>query len=369
MACVSHSVSDLANRAYRRILLVKPSSLGDIVHALPVLHGLRTRFPEAKIDWFISSSFAPLLTGHHELDELILFDRRRYGRMGRDPRTATEFAGFVRNLRRRRYDLAIDLQGLFRTGFITWASGAPVRIGFRSAREGAWMFYTHRMAVDHPDMHAVDRYYRIAKVLGFDDVPVKFNLSLTEPVRTEAWDLLQANGITEAQRLVAVVPGARWETKVWLPDRFATTIDELHSRNGSLRCILLGSHGEAALCQQVADACRSKPVNLAGRTSLPQLGAVLALADVVLCHDSAAMHLAVALERPLVCLVGPTNPLRTGPYRRSDDVLRSRLDCAPCYLRRLSQCRYDHCCMRELTVATVVAAVERGLAPVATPVT
>lgn len=368
MARVSHSVYDLANRGYRRILLVKPSSLGDIVHALPVLHGLRTRFPEAKIDWLISSSFASLLTGHQELDELVFFHRRRYGRMGRDPRLVTEFVGFVRDLRQRRYDLAIDLQGLFRTGFITWASAAPVRIGFRHAREGAWLFYTHRVAVDGPDIHAVDRNYCIAEVLGFDDVPVTFNLGLSEPVSGEARDLLQANGITVGQRLVAVVPGARWATKMWLPDRFAATIDELQTQGDGLRCILLGSRDEAALCEQVAAACRSRPVNLAGRTSLPQLSAVLALADVVLCHDSAAMHLAVALQRPLVCLVGPTNPLRTGPYRRIDDVLRVKLECAPCYLRRLSQCRYDHRCMRELTVAAVVAAVERALAPAAIPV-
>ena len=368
MTRVSHSVCDLANRTFRRILLIKPSSLGDIVHALPVLHGLRSRFPEARIDWLISPSFASLLMGHQELDDLIFFHRKRYGQMGRDPRLVTDFVGFVQNLRRRRYDLAIDLQGLFRSGFITWASAAPVRIGFRHAREGAWVFYTHRVATDGPDMHAVDRNYCVADLLGFDEVPVKFNLGPSEPARAETWDLLQTNGITVGQRLVAVVPGARWATKKWLPDRFTATIDELHTQHGDLRCVLLGSRDEATLCEQVAAACRSRPVNLAGRTSLPQLSAVLALADAVLCHDSAAMHLAVALQRPLVCLVGPTNPLRTGPYHRSDDVLRAELECAPCYLRRLSQCRYDHRCMRELTVTAVVAAVEQALAPAAIPV-
>ena len=101
---------------------------------------------------------------------------------------------------------------------------------------------------------------------------------------------------------------------------------------------------------------RRAPINLAGRTSLRQLAAVLALAELVLCHDSAAMHLAVALERPLVCLIGPTNPLRTGPYRRSEDVVQLKLDCAPCYLRRLQECPHDHRCMKELDVTTVVAA-------------
>ncbi len=361
MADVYRTSLDLTHRSFKRILLIKPSSLGDVVHALPVLHGLRTRFPKARIDWLIASAFAPLLADHTELDELILFDRRRFGRIGRSPRASAEFARFVWDLRSRRYDLVIDLQGLFRTGFLAWASGASVRIGFRNAREGAWIFYTHRVPVDDPDMHAVDRNYRVAGLLGFDNAPVRFNLVLGEADRAAGRDLLRENGITDSQRTVAVVTGARWETKVWLPERFVETIDELHGQSG-VRCVLLGSPDEVSLCERIAGACRLAPINLAGRTSLPQLGAVLALADAVLCHDSAAMHLAVAFDRPLVCLIGPTNPRRTGPYGRPDDVVRLKLDCAPCYLRRLSQCRHAHRCMRELEAGTVVSAVERVLA-------
>lgn len=355
------SPSQVSRRTFKRILLVKPSSLGDIVHALPVLHGLRTRYPEARIDWLVSSAFAELLKSHDELDELILFDRRRFARIGRSRRPTQEFIRFVRALRARRYDLAIDLQGLFRTGFLTWTSGAPVRIGFRGAREAAWMFYTHRIRIDDPDTHAVDRNYRVAELLGFDDVPVTFNLSLTRSDRVEARELLRTVGLTGEKRVLAVVPGARWETKVWPAERFAEVIDQVHKRGG-VRAVLLGSPDEVSLCERIAAACESAPVNLAGRTSLRQLAAVLGLTDLVLCHDSAAMHLAVALKRPLVCLIGPTNPRRTGPYRRIDDVVRLKLDCAPCYLRRLSQCRFDHRCMNELDADTVVGAVEKAFA-------
>lgn len=361
MAGVSRSASNLAGRTFRRILLIKPSSLGDIVHALPVLHGLRARYPEARIDWLIASALAPLLKSHDELDNLILFDRKRLARVGRSPRVTKEFFDLVRTLRARRYDLAIDLQGLFRTGFLSWASGAPVRIGFRDAREGARMFYTQRMRIDDPNMHAVDRNYHAAELLGFDDVPITFNLALTASERAAARELLRSAGLTGAQRVAAVVPCARWETKVWAAERFAATIDELH-RRGGVRCMIIGSPQEVALCERIETACRSAPINLAGRTDFRQLAAVVGLADVVLGHDSAAMHIAVALDRPLVCLVGPTNPLRTGPYRRMDDVVRLKLDCAPCYLRRLARCRYGHRCMEELGVDTVVTAVERALA-------
>ncbi len=353
--------TQLSRRLFERILVIKPSSLGDVVHALPVLHGLRMRFPKAKIDWLIGSPFAPLLEGHDQLDELILFDRRRLGRMRRSPRAAAEFIRFVRTLREKRYDLAVDLQGLFRTGFLTRACGAGVRIGFRDAREGAWLFYTHHLPPAAPDTHAVDRNYEVADLLGFDDVPIEFNLALPTSARSEALALLRSFGLARDDRLVVVVPGARWETKVWLFQRFAETIDNLQE-DGTGRCLLVGGPDEVDLCARIADACRSQPINLAGRTTVRELAAVVALADVVLCQDSAAMHLAVALKRPLVCLIGPTNPARTGPYRREGDALCADVDCAPCYLRRLSQCRHGHRCMKELDTARVVAAVRRAIA-------
>ncbi len=361
MASVPRTASSLLDTAFERILLIKPSSLGDLVHALPVLQGLRHRFPQATIDWLIATQFMPLVDGHEDVDELIPFDRRRFGQIGRSPRAAAEFVGFLRSLRARRYDLAIDLQGLFRTGFIARLSGAPVRIGFEYAREGAGFFYTHRVRLENPDLHAVERNYRVSELLGFDDVPISFNLNVSAQTRADARALFGNIGLGSQQQFVAVAPGARWETKVWPPERFTETIDELH-KQCDLRCILLGSRDETSLCERIAKGCCSSPINLAGRTALPLLAAVIELADLVLSHDSAAMHLAVALSRPLVCLVGPTNPARTGPYRRGGDVVRLKLDCAPCYLRRLSRCRHGHRCMRELPVEMVVAAVKQRLA-------
>ena len=350
----------LSIESFERILLVKPSSLGDVVHALPVLHGLRTRYPRARIDWLIGSPFAPLIEGHREVDDLILFDRRRFGLIGRNLKVTGDFARFLRLLRERDYDLVIDLQGLFRTGFLSWATRARTRIGFRNAREGARMFYTHPIAVEEPNSHAVDRNYLVARLLGFADVPIQFNLPPADQVGVRALDMLRARGFTADDRLLAVVPGARSETKVWLPERFAETIDEVQTPGGA-RCVLLGGPDEVDLCARVAGACRSGPIDLAGQTSLQELAAVVARADVVLCHDSGVMHLAVAFGRPLVCLVGPTNPRRTGPYGRFDDVVRLDLNCSPCYLRRLAQCPHEHRCMRELTTPTVVSAVQRLL--------
>ncbi len=350
----------LLNRSFDRILLIKPSSLGDIVHALPVLHGLRIRFPSATIDWLISSAFAPLLEGHPQVDELILFDRRRFSRVGTSVRVTRQFVEFVSDLRGRRYQLVIDLQGLFRTGFLAWASGAPMRIGFADASEGARLFYSHRITGARAATHAVDRNYLIARMLGFENVPIHFDLAMTDSLRGEARGLLRLAGHAHENRLVAVVPGARWATKMWPPIRFSETIDELQGDH-DLRCVLLGGPDESALCKQIEQSCRSNPINLAGQTNLRQLAALIELSDLVLCHDSAPMHLAVALGRPLVCLIGPTNPDRTGPYRRRGVVVRLELDCAPCYLRKLAHCRFGHRCMNELEVPTVLSALRRTL--------
>lgn len=360
MASASPSHVELAQRSFERILLIKPSSLGDVIHALPVLDGLRDRYPSAEIHWLIASSLAPLLESHPQIDELIPFDRRRFGRLLRNGSATREFVRFVRNLRSRRYDLVIDLQGLFRSGFLAWVTGANVRVGFRNAREGASMFYTHRVDVEDPNVHAVDRNLEFGKLLGFRDAPVRFNLPLADSDQSDASRLLSEMGLLGGEQLVAIVPGARWETKVWLPERFADAVNELH-RSENVRCLLLGHQDEVSLCSRIAQACEHAPVDLAGRTNLPQLAAVLAMANVILCHDSAAAHLAVALDRPLVCLTGPTNPHRTGPYGRLGDVVRLDLDCSPCYLRRLWQCKHQHRCMEELDVATVVSAVQRAL--------
>jgi lipopolysaccharide heptosyltransferase I len=352
---------ELRGRSFQRILIVKPSSLGDVVDALPVLYGLRRRFPEANIDWLISSGLAPLLRGNTLLHEVVEFDRRRFGRLLTRPRAALAFFRFLRELRSRRYDLVIDLQGLFRSGFLTFATGAPQRLGFGNAREAAWIFYNRRMNRDPLVEHAVDRNYQVADWLGFDGDSVCFSLELPASARSEALALFEEHCIdSDRDRVLAVVPGAQWDTKRWPPDRFAALIGEIKARSES-RVVLLGGTSERALCQKIAADSGANPVNLSGRTSLLGLAAVLERSSVVLCHDSGAMHLAVALGRPLVCLSGPTNPRRTGPYGRLHDVVRLDLECSPCYLRRLRQCRFSHRCMQELSVEVVLREVRARL--------
>jgi len=337
-----------------RILIVKPSSLGDIVHALPVLAALRSEHPRAHIAWLAGSALAPLLSGHPLLDEVIPFDRRRYGRMLRSPRTLADFVRFVRTLRRRRFDLVLDLQGLFRSGFITWACGAPRRVGFARARELAWLFYTQTVSCPSPDAHAVDKNLLLARAVGLDAVLPSFPLGLRSEELAAARRLLNAAAGRVLEGFTAVLPGARWESKLWPAERLADLIDRLHA-DGQPPCVLLGAPDDRSFSDTIVARCRTPLIDLVGRTSLRELTAALALADLVICHDSGPMHIAAALERPIVALFGPTNPARTGPYCATARIVSLPLPCAPCY-ERSCPLRH-HNCMAQLTVDTVLQSV------------
>jgi ADP-heptose:LPS heptosyltransferase len=386
-------MSVLAGRAFRRILIIKPSSPGDIIHALPVLHGLRKHYPDAHLAWLVATPFRGLIEADPALDEVIPFDRKRFGRLAFSVPVAREFLSFVRRLRQRRFDLVIDLQGLFRSGFLAFASGAGVRVGFRRAREAAGIFYTHKIPENPPpncgtapqpvpppprrrchtgngnvseclqavskgrsDRHAADQNYDVARMLGFGDLPMDFTIALRENDRQQARRLLEEAGFRPGERYVVLVPATRWETKCWPPERFGHLANLIQERRG-LGAVLVGGGSDIEVGDVAVDASMGTAANLCGRTTLRQLAAIIDGASLVVTADSTPMHMAAALGRPLIALFGPTNPDRTGPYGRPQDVLRADLDCSPCYLRTLRQCPHGQVCMKQLSVERVLAAV------------
>ena len=311
------------NMPPRRILIIKPSAIGDVVHALPVLNLLRRRWPGAHVSWLVTPACAGLLERHPQLDEVIRFERREFGRGWRSPRVAADLVRFMRDLGLRRFDLVIDLQGLFRSGWLAWATKAPVRVGPSNAREGAWLFYTHRVSTGAVEQHAIERYLTLAEAVGCERGPVEFHFAVDEG------DRAYVKGLTP-ERFAVLMPGANWVTKQWPVERFAGLVGPLRDRFG-LECVVAGGPDVAGLAARVPTA-----VNLAGKTNLRQLVALLERAELVVANDSGPMHIAAALGRPLVTPFGPTNPVRTGPYRRMDSVVRVDIPCSPCYSRRCS---------------------------------
>jgi lipopolysaccharide heptosyltransferase I len=307
-----------------RILIIKPSSLGDIVHALPVPNLLRARWPGAHIAWLVNDNFADLLRGHPAIDEVLPFDRRHFAGAFFNPVAALALARFSEQIAERKFDLVIDLQGLFRSGWLCLRSGASVRIGPSDAREAASIFYTDEYPSDRTREHAVNRYLAAARRLGCEG-PVVFDLNCGEADRVAVREMLGGIG-----KYAVLMPGANWETKRWPARRFTALVEPLRRRFGLLS-VIAGASDAQPLAAQIPGA-----VNLVGKTSLPQLVALLGGAQLVIANDSGPMHIAAALERPLIALHGSTDPELTGPWHRLDAVLRLDLPCIPCFSRHCS---------------------------------
>jgi lipopolysaccharide heptosyltransferase I len=334
----------------RRIALVKPSALGDIVHALPVLSALRVRFPAARVTWVVNRSYESLLAGHPDLDATLPFDRAA---LGRGPMAALRAAGEVAGrLRRGRFDLVIDLQCLLRTGLMCLATGARRRVGLADAREGASLCYTDRIDIPAGDTHAIDRYWRVAEALGVGSLPKRFVV----PLRSDAVAWADTTLARLPRPLLAFGVGARWVTKRWPPAHFAVLARRAWGRAGA-GAVFVGSADETAAARQVAEAACGPCLDLTGRTTLPQLAAVLAACDGMVGNDTGPLHLAAALGVPVVAPYTCTKPARHGPYGQTGGIA-SGVHCHGSYVKTCPRLE----CMSELTPDRLLHALDALLA-------
>jgi heptosyltransferase-1 len=368
---------------FSRILLIKPSALGDVVHTIPVLVKLRTRYPRARIDWLITPENAEVVRHHPALSNVVLFARRDFSKRGRRWRAVLGFIDLLKQIRSANYDLVIDMHGQVRSAFFSLVSGARVRIGFdrpvkfsrtvsaehdlknvpshgwRGAREGSWIAYTHRIPIPTLDVHAIDRYLWVGALLGFDDEPPDLTLHLSTETVSNVQRLLEEHGIAASKPLVVLVPGTIWETKHWTIEGFAGVAREF-LREG-FAVVLAGTKRDEARCRQIA-AGAPGATNLCSKTTPADLAALIQRAEVAVTNDSGSMHVAASLGKPMVSVFGPTNPVHIGPYERPESVVRLDLPCSPCNYRRLSQCPFDHACMKQVTSAMIVERVHNVLA-------
>lgn len=341
-------------RDFHRILLIKPSAVGDVIHALPVLVKLRRRFPSARIDWLVTPANAELVRSHPALSNVVLFDRKNLRGFFLRPSAMRRFAEMMHGIRAAQYDLVIDLQGLSRSAWMALLSGSRTRIGFANAREWAWLFYTHRIPVPTLEAHAVERNLWLGPMLGLDDAPPDFRVHLPAEVVASVAQLFAKHNLTD-RKVAMLAPGTTWETKHWLAEGFAEVAQDLVNKGFAV--VLVGSPSEADRCRQIAQKCPAA-VDLSGQTTLAELAEIIRRSALCVTNDSGTMHLAVAMDRPLVSIFGPTNPVRTGPYARPQAVVRAGLPCSPCYLRKLRQCPYDLACMKRITAKMVVEKIE-----------
>ncbi len=297
-------------------MIIKPSSLGDIVMALPALSALRRSFPTARISWLVRPVFASLIEGHPHLNEIVLFDRKRLGRAWRHPGAFRDLVSLVGQLRNRHFDAVLDLQGLFRSASLAWLSGCPERFGPVWGREFAHHFYTTTVPVRPEWVHVIDYYMKLLEAMGASDRRVEFVLPEKADAVAAVDGLLSSHYVTR-QRCAVLIPGSAQISKCWPPDRFAAVADKLAAEH-DLAVLATGSAAEGAMIEQIQRHAQHPIINLAGRTSLPELVEVLRSARLVISNDTGPGHIAAALGRPLVMLFSWSNPLRVGPYHRPE---------------------------------------------------
>lgn len=329
----------LLNLRPRRIALLKPSALGDIVHSLPVLSALKELYPASSIDWIVNRSFEPLIAGHPDLNATVPFQRGAFRGLWKSLRYSVHFA---EQLRKSRYDLVIDLQGLLRTGIMAAATGAPVRVGFANAREGSRHTYTHRIEVpDAERIHAVDRYWRIVDALGGRDMAKRFHV----PLNPQELRVIEREFAGCPRPWTALAPGAKWLTKRWPPAHFAELANRARAEFGGT-VFLVGAAEDAPLALEIQQRSAGAIVDLTGKTSLPKLAALLSRADVMLANDTGPLHLAAALGTPCIAPYTCTRIAKHGPYGSRHTGIEASVPCAGSYLR---VCPNGMICMDDLT--------------------
>jgi heptosyltransferase-1 len=320
-----------------RILLVRTSALGDVVHCLPVLTALRRHLPQARIGWVIEEAMAPLLAGHPDLDELLVVRLRTWRRRPLAPSTLREVAAFFTALERFAPEIALDLMGNHKGGLLAALTLADHRIGLarRHRREPGSAVWISR-GVEPRGPHAVDRALSLLAALGLPPEPAEFGSEklfrppLPAPGTTAPAPREASPADAPARDFVLIHPGAAWGNKVYPPERWGEVARLLAARGLPVR--VAEAPGEEGLAAAVVEASAGAAEPVAA-PDLPTLARHLRAARLVLAADTGPLHLAHALGAPVLAVMGPTDPATHGPYNAPERALAVRLPCSFCHKR------------------------------------
>lgn len=331
-----------------KVLIVKLSSIGDVVHTLPALESLSRGFKDkgidAKIDWLVEEAASSVLEGHPLINKLIVV-KRGWGRNLRANREA------ARALKETGYDLVLDFQGLMKSAVWVYFSKAKRRVGFSNGREMSHLFYNEKLPAYDIERHAVDRYLDLARYAGGATGEAVFNLE-TGKARESVKKKLRTKGVDGP--FFVIVARARWATKMWKDERFVELAKRLIERRG-LKVVFAGSPADREGLERMVKAVGKDAANLSGETDLKELYELFRLSEFAVTVDSGPMHIAAASGAKIAALFGPTAPWRTGPYGKANVIVRKSLSCSPCFKRQCVKPR----CMDEITVEDVLEAVDR----------
>jgi len=299
----------MSTASMERICVVMMSAVGDAVHVLPVINAIKRERPSTHITWVLQPGPSLLVRNHRAVDEVILFDRRK---------GISAMREVIGELRSRDFDLLLDLQVYFKAGLISALSGVPRRLGFdrARARDANWLFTNERIHA-HPVQHVQDQYFEFLRYLGIEPEPVEWCLG----PKPEERDWQRSFTAQFDRPLASIVVATSKKEKDWLPERWAAVCDILSGKHG-LQPVLVGgdTERERIAAEKIVSLSKAKPFSALG-SGLRKLVSILDASEVVLAPDTGPLHISVALGRPVISLIGYTDPRRTGPYRRFHDLL------------------------------------------------
>jgi heptosyltransferase-1 len=346
----------------RRIALIQPSRIGDIVFSLPTLSGLRRLFPEARISWLVDERCKDLVAGHPDLDESIVipFKALEKALKDRDWRWVWQTLSRLRKeLRERSFDLTVDLHGLAKSALLVFLAKASFRIGSANTtgmKEMSWLF--SKEIPPQPDaLHTIERNLAVVSYLGGQLEQPQFKLTIPSAQKEEIQDILGKFGCSEKDKLIVIHPGAGWLSRRWPIQRYAELIHRLQKELPARLIIIGGAEGgskEDFLFKELFSLIRVPVLNLVQQLSLKQLMALLERTDLFVGNEAGPMHLATALNKPVVAIIGPTRPELTGPFGQRARIVRKKVECSPCRERNCPDLK----CMKAIEVSDVFAAIQ-----------
>jgi len=323
---------------FPRILIVKLSAIGDVVHTLPALNALRRHYPSAHITWLVEEAAADLVIGHKALDDVIVSRRKTWlpGLRGRGRhRHLTEIIRFIKKLRAERFDMIFDFQASFKGAVLVAMVRSRQKIGFGRGlehQEGSYWVLNKRIPAVSMEIHALKRGLLMLEKIGIRNREIEYGIPIGEDDDRWVHTKLAALGISPETPIIVINPMAKWPTKLWVEARFVQLADQIATRFGR-PLIFTGSREDRHGINAIISQLHQTAFNLAGETNLIQLAALLRRAEIMVTTDTGPMHIAAAVGTPVVALFGPTAPWRTGPYGDQHRIVTAKLNCAPCFKR------------------------------------
>jgi heptosyltransferase-1 len=337
------------------ILIVRLSAIGDIVFASPLIHALRLRYPKARISWLVQPESKALLEHHPELDEVVVWPRAAWEQHWRSFRWLAlwrAISRFRRILRSHRYDLALDVQGLLKSGLLTWLSGAQQRIGLGS-KEGSHHLMSKTIAKGGDARRIGSEYLYLAQQLGLPVEEFEMRVGLSAEDLADVDELIEQHGLQKG--FVVICPFTTRPQKHWFNLSWCELIEAVE-KNWRLPVVMLGGPGDRQAALKINPVGAAKLINLVGKTSLRQAAALIAKGALVVGVDTGLTHIGIAMSRPTLCLFGSTRPYLDTTHDNAQ-VIYHPLSCSPCKRKPSCAGRFD--CMAEIKAAEIIERASR----------